>query len=291
MTPADTPETEGLPFSKVYLKRERQLDDSKAARKRLLAWAEDCLKDKLTELGKTLKYQLGNDDYIDDFYGNLKIDDFFNQAPISDVLSSITYIYKILASDPNLSRRSYHTHWIDWVRRVFDEETLAYRIDDKGGTHPRRDFAFDFSVDACIDALSKKRYRSVLDDFKKAIEFLNDKKSTYKHAIIAAFHALEGLTCIVSGKNSIALGPEHVDKYLLPCVLAQAKDEHERSSLSQYMTGLRNIINAGQVYRHSKADEDTYSPSPEYALNYVNSLAPYIRIVAVAYSANNPERD
>src|SRR6266436_2099761 len=159
-------------YSQLYIERGRPEADSERARIRLSAILKSIVPDHgwypilsamQEEIGTKLSSR-GDHTY--------KITHFVSEAPIRDVLDSITEIAKVL-------QRPYYnadaaSFWLSESRRIFGEENLAYRIDADGIVHPFVDEEFEVNRATALEALHDPRFGEVRTDFEAAHRHLRD---------------------------------------------------------------------------------------------------------------------
>jgi hypothetical protein len=282
------PPPKGQPFSRLYTERGAPLPDSKRFRVRLGEFYRTYVYSAFRQEGQIcslLQTELGVEIPV---YGyGRAIPSFLSKADIRDVLSSITYIYEYLAH----ARRRAETWelddidraiqaWPDFVNRVFHEENLAYKIDDKCGVHPLRDIEYERNVGATISGLNDSRYAAVRDAFRAARDKLDQTSPDTKGAIRDAFEAVETLTKLITASGK-ALDTGFVKSEIQPRV----QRLYESDSVAK-MTGVRaaesfaDWVNAAHPYRHGHEAQEPVHPPLELAVLLVSQAASFIRWLA-----------
>jgi hypothetical protein len=127
MTKNDVPI--GERFSHVYLERGTPQADCARFRKRLSAYFyEHLYSDHSYIIGNLIEREQGISvptAGMGVFYWR----EFFREAQISDVLDSITLVWQCLHGQNAWSQAS---KWLEFVQRVFNEQNLGYRVDQRG---------------------------------------------------------------------------------------------------------------------------------------------------------------
>jgi hypothetical protein len=83
--------------------------------------------------------------------------------------------------------------WCREVQRIFKEENVHYRVDERGGVHFRFDGEFEYNRAVTITALQGPRYRAALTAFEEGMAALAKVLPDGKAAIRRTFDAAEGL--------------------------------------------------------------------------------------------------
>lgn len=275
------PPKEGELFSRLYIERGTPLPDSNRFRVRLYQYYWDYLrKDHDEVIRKAIPRELGAEvPYIANW--GYSVGDFFKQAVITDVLGAITLIHRALLKlnykTGNNEPTYQSTEWQAFVRRAFQEENLAYTLDEWCGVHPLVDAEFERNIAATLAGLGASRYAAA----RTAVEAMEAKfeqtPPDTKGAIRDAFEAVETLTKIItcSGK---ALDAGFVKSEIMPRVQTlYQSDQAAKLSGASAAQSLADWVNAAHPYRHGQNTEEPIAPPEELAILLVSQGASFIR--------------
>jgi len=253
--------TDGLPFSHVYLRSERPLQDSERARIRLAGYAELNVPiappgfdhRDLMRLDQFLKVRHGI--VLPSGYGGPLLGKFFRIGELPRVLDAITGVAVWL----RMADRTKAEKWLAFVKQVFEEEHLGYRLDSRGGVRRRVDEQYERNRASTVVLLDQSRYGAVRDEFENSDKFLTEGKT--KEAVVALYVAVEILSKLMTSRGISQLGSKEVNAYIRPIVEnTYASDEVARTSANRLLTGLCDWINSAQGYRHGQHTEEPAPP-------------------------------
>ena len=206
---------------------------------------------------------------------------FFEQAVTADVLSAITLVHRNLLTVDYRIGAAANTQasnaWLAFVRRVFQEENLAYTLDAECGVHPLADVQFERNIATTIAGLGEARYAAV----RTAIEAMEAKFGQMppdtKGAIRDAFEAAETLTKVIT--NS---GKALDYNFVMNEILSRIHKIYDSDSTAHRCGGeaaksFANWVNAAHCYRHGQKTEEPIAPPGELAILLVSQAASYIR--------------
>jgi hypothetical protein len=170
----------GQRFSQAYLKSGEPTRDSERMRRRLGALLGTLLDVKVEELSSAVTLKLGID--VPWYGGRPNFVALFQHASIQDVLDLVTIVYQYLEAkrrgpmyEPGASNS-----WRLGAQRIFQEESVHYRVDERGGVHFSFDAEFDRGMAATIAALQNSRYRAALSSFDGAMAALGKRSARRK---------------------------------------------------------------------------------------------------------------
>ncbi len=259
---------EGQRFSHIYLDRSEPVGDSGRMRIRLrtLAMSFDSLVHSIIvqeELGLELT--------------NWHI--FFDDAEMRDLLDFITIAYRHLAKQSHTGQYNARK-WLEGVQRIFIQENLQYRVDQKGGVHFHRDHEFARATVAAISALQPQRYANSLDAFEKGLSALRDASPDGKGGIRGTFSAIEGLFALmVPGVRRLASG--EVSRLRPLIERAYPGDRPAQDAGKEMLQSLGDWIDAAHHYRHEEGKPDTIAQPPlNLAVYLVSTGAAHLRWLA-----------
>ena len=261
----------GQKFSQVYIEKGVALPDSARMRNRLSAVSFDYTGNHSFKLAKLIMRETGAKmPYFAQSYSFAK---FFETCELRDLLDSITLIFKWHGGSPIAKK------WKLFVERVFKEENVGYRLDDKCGVHYFVDEEFEHSRAITVANLSSQP--AVLEAFEKAHSFLDQDPPDTASAIRAMFEALEILyKHIVDAEGKERLNGFGVNKNLKP-LLQKAFTENltAATAVDHMMDGLCDWIDAGHMYRHGQKVKESSPPPLSYAVMFISQGAGFLRFL------------
>jgi len=265
---------EGQRFSQVYLNQGTQINDSERMRNRISAFHSDLRDDDRHKIVELIHIETGAKVPFMGTYFSLTR--FVEKCPIRDLLDAITIIYRYFLAGGQ-TRRS--QAWHAFVTRVFKEENLGYRLDEKGGVHFFIDEEFERNRSTLISLLAQQP--SVLSAFEKAYNFLDRDPPDTANSIRAIFEAMEILyKHIINAQGKDRLNSVGVQKKLKPLLQEKYSDSEVVSTATDHlMDGLCDWLDAGHMYRHGQKTDEPQAPPLEYAVLYVSQGASYLRFL------------
>ena len=265
---------EGQRFSQVYLDQKTQVTDSERMRNRISAIYFDLLHSNSSEIVKLIHRETGAK--VPFVVSNFSLTQFIEQCEVRDLLDSITIIYQYFVGKRD-SRSS--DAWHAFVTRVFKEENLGYRLDEKGGVHFFIDEEFERNRSSLISGLA--RQPAVLSSFEKAYGFLDQDPPDTANSIRAIFESMEILyKHIINAQGKDRLNSMGVQKKLKPLLQEMYSDNGVASTaIDHMMDGMCDWIEAGHMYRHGQKTDEPQTPPLEYAIFYVSQGASYLRFL------------
>lgn len=277
-----TLQNNGQLFSRKYLKPENLLQDDKKFRIRLGSFVSNNISADHTPLrnyikvegGFTVHYGVSGPDY----------ERFFSELNISDALDSITLVWQFLQSKRGSSYRSYPYEqqaeiWRVFVERVFREEHLGYRVDEKCLVHYFVDEEFEHTRKSVISSLTAPRYGAVKEAFDKAHSYLDMQPQDTKASVRSAFEAVEILVklMIPEAQN---LNKGMIEKRLKPLVLVHASTPTDRQMQEKLLDSLGFFVDSIHLYRHGQGVDDPIAPPIDIAIYVLSSIASVLRWMA-----------
>lgn len=170
-------------------------------------------------------------------------------------------------------------NWHRFVMRVFKEENMGYRLDEKGGVHFFIDHEFEHNKSTLLAGLTSQP--AVKGSFEKAYSFLDQDPPDTDSAIRSMFESLEILyKHIIKSEGKDRLNSIGVQNKLKP-ILQQAFSENPVASRAcdHMMDSLCDWIDAGHMYRHGQK-VDKLSPAPiELTVLFITQGAGFIRFL------------
>jgi len=132
---------------------------------------------------------------------------FEKDASLRDFLDGLTIYCRGIAAKHSTAAVRFR----DFVRRVFEEENLDYRIDDKGVVHPFVDVEFEVNRSAALEALNSPRFGESRSDFEAAFRHLRNSEG--KAAIRSMFPAVGTSAKMLCPGAMTRLMPNEVDRH------------------------------------------------------------------------------
>src|SRR6266511_1700129 len=193
----DAPPT-GQRFSHVYIQRGEPAQESARMRRRLASLMWDF--PDLGDFSSAVSRELGVDvpfNIVPDWRT------FFRDCALQDVLDIVTVGYRYLDAKPRTRIRQMDApkRWCAEVQRIFKEENVHYRVDERGGVHFRFDVEFEQNRATTIASLQGARYRAALTAFEGGMAALTKAPPDGKAAIRGTFAAAEGLFRLMFEKS------------------------------------------------------------------------------------------
>lgn len=271
----------GQRFSQVYLRRPDLLPDSKRMRRRLGSLLAEF--DDVIAVGNRMKSELGITLHSHWGYRDFWPELFADHLDLRDVLDSITIRHKSIVhmNETHQLTAKARATFIGRVQRIFLEEQVSYRVDDKGGVHLAVDAEFERSRVSTIGELGAARYANVRSLFEQAYQALDANPPDGKSAIRHCFFAAEGLFRLMFEANQLNAGA--VQKHLKPAVDAIYQGQLPAIHVAQkQIAAFTDWIDGAHFYRHEPgAQEPALSQPPiEIAIEMVSQGAAFIRWLA-----------
>jgi hypothetical protein len=271
----------GERFSQVYLATPELLPDSPRMRRRLgHLYGEFTLEG----FGRALASELGV--HVDEISSNY--DNYWPQwleaANLRDVLDSVTVRYKNLklprydstGSELPKARQKF----LSEARRIFAEENVRYRIDDRGGVHFTVDGEFERTRIATLSRIGQARYAGVRELFEAAFTALDGNPPDGKGGIRHVFFAAESLFRLMY-PNSPQLNSGEVAKQLKPLVDVVYNGQKPAIHVAQkQLSAFQHWIDGAHFYRHEPGTEEPAQPPLDLAIYVVSQGAAHIRWLA-----------
>jgi hypothetical protein len=272
-------------YSQLYIERKRRGSDSERARVRLHALFEGLVSETYhSEVASLIKEELGikirQIFHPDSFDRILALEEFFNECEVSDLLDFITIIYHYLKTDPmpSNSEPEYTPYeiWRAEVSRILAEENLAYRIDTDAIVHPYVDVEFEINQTSALEALRDPMFGEARTDFEAAHRHLRGRE--YKQAIRMMFPAVEVAAKVLFPGAFSGLTQNEVERRLKPQLVQRyAGNEPAIAAGRQLLEGMKNWINATQLYRHGQEQQEPAEPPEDFVIAHLSSGATYLR--------------
>ena len=265
-------------FSLLYIERGKPGPDSDRFRKRLRTFYFEKLTSFEGDIIRGIHMELGAT--IPSGVMGYSIGMFFEEAPLRDILDSITIIYKVLEprAYPRFSSPgSLQNEWLSFVRRVFKEENLHYQVDKTGVVHYLVDEEFERNRISVLKCLERKRYEGVRAAFEDAHRHLDSDPINKKAAVRSMFESVEILTKLMV-PGITRLNKSVVQKDLKEIALKKyIHDEVASRTIDIIFNGFSEWVDALHNYRHGQGKEEPVEPPLEFTVYVLSSGASFLR--------------
>lgn len=205
--------------------------------------------------------------------GHFSHERFWTKADIADILSAIT-IWFHTTHKPG--------EFLKEVRRIFREEHLGYRIDDKGGVHFVVDEEFERTVAAAVAGLGAPRFAAALHALHEAMAHLGTTRQSGKGLIRGVFEAVESAFLAVIGDPKVnRLNGEVLDKHLKPLLLARYSGHGDAEDLAdRFMDHFKAWVKSAHPFRHGTPLEQIHEAPLDLAIMSATQGIGYLRFLA-----------
>jgi len=266
-------------FSKTYLRQPATQRESVRLRNRLAAASQGITgssSNVIREFVRMLHTETGAR-LPQGVSGSYGVSLFFEDTPeFRDVLDAVTCMVAAMhrvGVDPK--------PWIAFCKRAFDEEGMAFVVDDRGEAHYRVDVAFHETADSVVAALSREPYAAAGACMNKAVEQMTKAQPDGKHAIRDAFEGVETVFKVAT-KTSKDLTTAAIDALLRPVIDRRFPDNEPiaKGAAQQTLEALKDWTNACHKYRHGHQAEEPVEPPLELAIVLVGNGLNFGRWIA-----------
>lgn len=264
-------------FSRTYLRQPATQRDSVRLRNRLAAKAwelERTSRNAAIAFVRIIHAETGA--RVPEGAGGYDIGRFFRETEFRDVLDGVTCMVTAMEEQGANARM-----WVEFCKRAFDEEAMAYSVDDHGGCHYRVDVAFHETAASVVASLSVAPFVAAGAALDNAVKELTRAEPQGKHAIRDAFEGLETLFKVVTGTNH-DLTVANIGNDLMPIVSRKydAADPIAQGAAEQSIASLKDWTNACHRYRHGHQVEEPVEPPLELAVLLVSNGLGFARWIA-----------
>lgn len=266
-------------YSFLYIDQPSPLPDSPRARRRLGKLTESLCQRDTPELSEFLDGELGIP--IKLMFAQ-QWPDFYKASNIRDILDVVTithsYLNKRASLRPDLQDlRVSAGLWKETARRVFEEERLAYEIDDNCVVHPFVDKEFQRNRYATVAALGLPRYANSLSTFQRISDELSKQPPNGKDAWRAVFTSVEGLFRLMFPSAS-QLNVSVVETNLVPLVQKLLfGDPVALRAANKQLASFKDWIDSSHNYRHEPGSEEMVQPPLDLAILAISNGASFLR--------------
>jgi hypothetical protein len=262
-------------FSKTYLRAPATQRESQRLRKRLGVTAADLPAAAYDEAIRLIRTETGAEMPHD--VGGYNLGTFFaDTEEFRDVLDAVTCVARAIERT-----RGNSAQWIIFCKRDFDEEGMAYSVDDRGEVHYRVDVAFHEIAESVVAIVSGAPFAAAGASLDSAVKLLTQADPQGKHAIRDAFEAVESIFKLVAETNH-DLSAGNLERDLSPVLNRhyQAADPIAQGAAQQSLEQLKDWTNACHKYRHGHGREEPVEPPLEIAVLLVSNALAFARWMA-----------
>ncbi len=291
MTDVGAGPSQGEFFSRNYLRIETPSSDDARARHRLSAYFAEYFIDRNYEVGKYVEQELGircltpgSTRYF------ISWEEFIKGLSIVDLLDVITAIIRFLPRKTKYDgRAAVQFDLLEFSRRVFREQNLAYNIDSKGRIHPRVDPSFSIVATSLVRNLGTAGLNATREHVVRAEKSLLAGKLETREAIRATFDAAESLLKVIFPKAT-QLNAQSIREKLGPYLVdAPGKSRVERQASEKLVSSLLDWTQAAHFFRHASGGVEQEQPSESFAVAFVSQGFSFIRWISDTYITKRSE--
>lgn len=262
---------EGVMFLRNYLRPVTPLEDSPRARLRLARYFEETMRPRIETFVRTVERELGIN--YPHSGGRYQHERFWTRTEIADVLSAITIWFVLVPSQ---------AAFLVEARRIFREEHLRYRLDDKGGVHFLVDEEFERTVAAAVAGLGAPRFTASRNALHEATAHLGATRQSGKGLIRGVFEAVESAFLVVIGDPKVnRLNGDMMDKHLKPLLMARYASHGDAEDLAgRFMDHFKAWVKSAHPFRHGTTSEQIHEAPLDLAIMSATQGIGYLRFLA-----------
>ena len=198
---------------------------------------------------------------------------FIRECRTADFLDAVTVVYRYLFWHVNEIAANW---WRDAVRKIFNEENLAYELDDAGGVHPRVDREFQRNVVSAVAGLQSERYKEIRELIEISSINLSADPPNYKQAWRATYSSIEVLFGLMF--PYARLSPDQIGRRLRPLVeRAYEGDVTAQKAAYRMLAGFEQWVESSHHYRHQPGAEESPEPPADIAILSISYGASVLR--------------
>jgi hypothetical protein len=195
-----------------------------------------------------------------------------------DVLDTLIIAYTLLRASREDAAHygQVSSEFLREISLVFEQENLAYRLDEAGGVHFAIDAEFQATRASALKVLSPARYENSRMLFEQAHSQLDIIPPNGKAAIRDVFAAVEGLFRLMFPKAPRLAG-DQVDKYLRNVAVLAEFDQTTSHAIGKLINSFKEWIESAHFYRHEPGSEEPAQPPLTLTVALVSSGSNYLR--------------
>lgn len=276
-------------YSRNYCKPSSLSSDSERMRFRISVYLNEYLEDIAVEVGRKIEKEIGlkavsiGSNYYVDW------EKFLKTVTIKDFLDILTVISQSYPERKFRARRIVSSNnLIDFIQRVFREQYVAYRIDEKGGIHPFIDTTFTSELAETINSLSVAELGAAKALVEISERSLLAPSFDGRLSVRSIFDAVENIFKLMNpGANQ--LNKAAIVEKLKPQLLNGLNNSSpELRATSKLVDSLHDWVEAGHNYRHEPGEPEPSQPSMQFTIQYVSQGMGYVRWLCQVYRSQTP---
>jgi hypothetical protein len=272
-------------FSRNYLRSENMLSDDPRSRHRIVAYLKEYFVGKSAEVGRHVEKKLGIKCVEGSSYPYVDWEGFLGKLPTVDFLDVLTATMQFRPNYTTMSGRIAVKHdLVDYIRRVFSEQNLAYRIDDKGGIHPLIDAEFTSNTNSIIRNLTELSLTAALAHVQAADRAMMPQMFDGRQAIRSTFDAVENLLKVIDPKKTQLGATQARDTLGNFLVVVDRASPEEGRATTKLIEALADWVDAAHNYRHAPGGAEPSQPSEAFTVAFVSQGFSYIRWICDLYA-------
>jgi len=206
-------------------------------------------------------------------------DDVTKEVEIVDLLHIVTLLFKFLESNkhrfnPNPLRSQ--------IQRIFDETNVGYKLDEKGGVHPKFDEEFERVRVSAIRKLGSSEFATERHYVEAVEQALLADPLDGKVAIRNTFDAIENLFKQMFPKVP-QMNKANLQSHLKPAIEQQfpgEENKNARRSSLKLIEALIDWVDGAHEYRHAPGTPEPLQPPEVLTILFVSQGLAYLRWLA-----------
>ena len=250
---ADEPVEGGL-FRHNYVREPFLLPDSDRARRRIWAAFQELSVNQITEFHRQLRRTVGPP-LKTHLYISGQCNAFWNDSETADFLSAITVWYRCTSEYGNQ-----RLQLLAFLRLVFKEEQLRYRIDDDCGVHFFVDEEFERSVQSTLAGLGQPKFRGAKEALEHGLNYLGAAQQSGKRLVREVFEAVETAFLVVVPDGQFnRLNAQAITEALKPILMQKYANEPEAENrVDRLLSNFEAWVHSAHPFRHGANIEDVH---------------------------------
>lgn len=258
---------EGGLFRRNYLRPEQKVSDSQRARRRVFRIDFSLHEIRQRDFASLVESELGIEFPGINYHNHER---FWTEVHIDDFLSSITLLHRVAEGRE-----------LPALRRIFEEEHLRYRIDDRGGVHYLVDEQFERSVAATIEGVSPARFEAARHALEQALEIMSEANPSGKAIIRGVFEAVESAFLVriqPAPPNTNRLNDQSINNHLRPILLARyAMAPEANDKIDRVLELLKTWVKTAHPFRHGVPFDQIHEAPFDYAVLIADQGMAFLR--------------
>lgn len=215
-----------------------------------------------------------------------KWENAFNGINIDKLLSAITEVDRHRRN----SRYPYNrSTFVKEINRIFQEESMAYYLDENCIVHPKPDEAYRSSYFSTIRGLQSAELEAAAEEIRKADQYLLQESEDWSKAVLSTFMACENVFKVITRKPRLT--SQFIQSDLAPLLNLRYSDQpvEAKNFQRELIKSFASWVEACHNYRHAAGQPEPTPPPPELALQAIAngfSFARWLAEISV-YSTNS----